>query len=63
MPGDPDITDYGALAAAVARHRHEVAVTSFSGLWHKFREVRTLSDGGARAGLGKVEPESLSALP
>ncbi|MER7001220.1 fic family toxin-antitoxin system, toxin component [Streptomyces sp. NPDC000410] len=27
VPGDPDITDYGALAAAVARHRHEVMGT------------------------------------
>jgi prophage maintenance system killer protein len=27
VPGDPDVTDYGALAAAVARHRHEVMGT------------------------------------
>ncbi|MFE9999819.1 fic family toxin-antitoxin system, toxin component [Streptomyces avermitilis] len=27
VPGDPDVTDYGALAAAVARHRHEVLGT------------------------------------
>ncbi|MDF3144160.1 MULTISPECIES: fic family toxin-antitoxin system, toxin component [unclassified Streptomyces] len=27
VPGDPDITDYGALAAAVARHQHEVMGT------------------------------------
>ncbi|MEV6057928.1 hypothetical protein [Streptomyces sp. NPDC052107] len=26
VPGDPDVTDYGALAA-VARHRHEVMGT------------------------------------
>ncbi|MFD8386176.1 fic family toxin-antitoxin system, toxin component [Streptomyces sp. NPDC059679] len=24
LPGDPDVIDYGSLAAAVARHRHEV---------------------------------------
>lgn len=27
LPGDPDVTDFGALAAAVARHRHEVMGT------------------------------------
>ncbi|MFH8803908.1 hypothetical protein ACH4F6_30650 [Streptomyces sp. NPDC017936] len=27
VPGDPDVTDYGAPAAAVARHRHEVMDT------------------------------------
>ncbi|WP_331732246.1 fic family toxin-antitoxin system, toxin component [Streptomyces sp. NBC_00989] len=27
VPGDPDVTDYGALAASVARHRHEVMGT------------------------------------
>jgi prophage maintenance system killer protein len=27
VPGDPDVTDYGALAAAVARHRHTVMGT------------------------------------
>ncbi|CAM5674338.1 fic family toxin-antitoxin system, toxin component [Streptomyces griseomycini] len=27
VPGDPDVVDYGALAAAVARHRDEVMET------------------------------------
>ncbi|MFK8851144.1 fic family toxin-antitoxin system, toxin component [Streptomyces sp. Ac-502] len=27
LPGDPDVTDFGALAAAAARHRHEVMGT------------------------------------
>ncbi|MFD0068967.1 fic family toxin-antitoxin system, toxin component [Streptomyces sp. NPDC127574] len=27
VPGDPSVTDYGALAAAVARHRHDVMGT------------------------------------
>ncbi|MFE2823430.1 fic family toxin-antitoxin system, toxin component [Streptomyces sp. NPDC059271] len=27
VPGDPNVTDYGALAAAVARHRHDVMGT------------------------------------
>lgn len=27
VPGDPDVTDYGALAAAAGRHRHEVMGT------------------------------------
>ncbi|WP_405863886.1 fic family toxin-antitoxin system, toxin component [Streptomyces sp. NBC_00005] len=27
VPGDPDVTDYGALAAAVARHKHSVMGT------------------------------------
>lgn len=27
VPGDPDITDYGSLAAAVARHKHAVMGT------------------------------------
>ncbi|WP_406131373.1 fic family toxin-antitoxin system, toxin component [Streptomyces sp. NBC_00989] len=27
VPGDPDVTDFGALAAAVARHRYEVMGT------------------------------------
>ncbi|MGW0552463.1 fic family toxin-antitoxin system, toxin component [Streptomyces altiplanensis] len=27
VPGDPDVTDYGAVAAAAARHRHTVMGT------------------------------------
>ncbi|MGP3636361.1 fic family toxin-antitoxin system, toxin component [Streptomyces sp. 24-1644] len=27
VPGDPDVTDYGAMAAAAARHRHTVMGT------------------------------------